>query len=282
MALVSGKEILDLARSGGYGVGAFNVHNIDMIHAVAAVAVAEKAPVILQFTHGSLKFMGWEYASMVARRVAETSPVPMALHLDHGESFEVVMKALRYGFTSVMFDGSEQPYKVNVGVMKQVVEAAHAVGVSVEGEIGHVGGVEDDQGGEHAWLTEPADAERFAFDTGLDYLATAFGTAHGFYKEEPHLDIERLSEIGRRVPKPLVMHGGSGVPDDQVRAAVKAGVAKVNVATELKDAWARGLKAAMAKNPDEIDPRKLLVPALDAVKLIVQEKIRLVGANGRA
>lgn len=281
MSLVMGTAVLQAARKGGYAVGAFNVHTLEMIPAVVEVAEAERAPVILQFTHGSLKFMGWAYAAQVARQAAQSAAVPVCVHLDHGESYAVVMQALRHGFTSVMIDGSEQPYERNVALTQQVVAAAHAVGVSVEAEIGHVGGVEDDQGDEHAWLTEPADAARFAADTGVDYLATAFGTVHGFYKSTPRLDLDRLAEIGRNVGRPLVMHGGSGVPEDQMRAAIARGIAKVNVATELKDAWANSLRQTMAGNPNEIDPRKLLAPARAQVQAVVREKIRLFGANGR-
>lgn len=282
MPLVTGKEILDAARAGGYAVGAFNCHTLDMIGAVVEAASQERAPVILQFTEGSLKACGWEAAAAVARLAAAAAPVPVAIHLDHGASFAAVMKAIRHGFTSVMIDGSELPYDQNVALTRRVVEAAHAAGVTVEAEIGHVGGVEDGQGSLHGWLTEPEDAERFWRDTGCDYLATAFGTAHGFYKELPRLDLDRLAEIGRRVPAPLVMHGGSGVPADQVLAAIARGVAKINVATELKDAWARALRQVLAEHPGEMDPRKILAPARAAVQAVVREKIRLFGAAGRA
>ncbi|MFZ5826541.1 MAG: class II fructose-bisphosphate aldolase [Bacillota bacterium] len=282
MSLVTGRELLETARAGGYAVGAFNCHTLDMITAVVEVAAAERAPVILQFTEGSLKANGWETVAAVARDAALRAPVPVAIHLDHGPSFAAAMRAIGCGFTSVMIDGSERPYAENVAVTRQVVEAAHAAGVSVEAEIGHVGGVEDDQGSLHGWLTEPADAERFWRDGSMDYLATAFGTAHGFYRDEPKLDLERLAEIGRRVPLPLVMHGGSGVPDEQVRAAIAHGIAKVNVATELKDAWARALRAALTLNPDEIDPRKIMGPPRVAVQVVVREKIRLFGSSGQA
>lgn len=282
MPLATGREVLAAARAGGYAVGAFNVHTLDMIPAVVEVAAAERAPLILQFTLGSLKFMGWEYVAQVARAAAVAAPVPVVIHLDHGESFAVAVQALRHGFTSVMIDGSGLSYDRNLAVTRQVVEAARAAGVSVEAEIGHVGGAEDDMAGGHAWLTEPIDAGRFAADSGCDYLATAFGTAHGFYRAPPRLDLDRLAAIHTRVPLPLVMHGGSGVPDDQVRAAIARGIAKINVATELKDAWARALRDTLAATPDEIDPRRLLGPARAAVQAVTRAKIRLFGANGRA
>ena len=282
MPLVTGKEILDAARAGGYAVGAFNCHTLEMIATIVEVAGAERAPVILQFTEGSLNSNGWEYVSAVGRAAATAAPVPVALHLDHGASYELAVRAIRHGLTSVMFDGSERPYAENVALTRQVVAAAHAAGVSVEAEIGHVGGVEDGQGTEHGWLTDPVDAERFWREAGMDYLATAFGTAHGLYHQAPKLDITRLGEIGRRVPIPLVMHGGSGVPDDQVRAAVAQGIAKVNVSTELKEAWAAALRRFLAEHPGESDPRRVLAPGRAAVQAIVREKIRLFGSSGKA
>jgi fructose-bisphosphate aldolase, class II len=280
--LATGKQVLEAARAGGYAVGAFNCHTLDMVTAVVDVATAERAPVILQFTEGSVKTNGWEAVAAVARQAGVSAPVPVVIHLDHGASFPLVMKAIRHGFTSVMVDGSELPYAENVALTRQVVEAAHAAGVSVEAEIGHVGGVEDGQGTEHGWLTEPGDAEQFWRDAGMDYLATAFGTAHGFYKSEPNLDIDRLSLIARRVHIPLVMHGGSGVPHHQVLAAIAAGIAKLNVATELKDAWARALRQYLNEHPEELDPRRIMAPARAAVMEVVREKIRLFGSSGKA
>lgn len=281
MSLVTGKQLLDAARTSGYAVGAFNCHTLDMITAVVDVAASERSPVILQFTGGSVKSMGWEAMSAVARQAATAAPVPVAIHLDHGDSFALVVQAIRAGFTSVMIDGSEKPYAENVQLTRQVVEAAHAAGISVEAEIGHVGGVEDGQGSEHGWLTDPADAEQFWRDAKMDYLATAFGTAHGFYKEEPRLDFDRIGEIAHRVGIPLVMHGGSGVPDQQVKTAIARGVCKVNVATELKDAWARALRGFLADHPDELDPRRIMAPARAAVQDVVRTKIRLFGSNSK-
>lgn len=282
MSLATGKQILDAAREGGYGVGAFNCHTLDMIGAIVEAAVQERAPVILQFTEGSLKTNGWESVAAVARQAALTAPVPVAIHLDHGASYALAIQAIRHGFTSVMIDGSECPYAENVAVTRQVVEAAHAAGISVEAEIGHVGGAEDDQGRLDGWLTEPADAKRFWKDAGMDYLATSFGTAHGFYKEKARLDLDRLAETARLVPVPLVMHGGSGVPEDQVRAAIARGIAKINVATELKGAWTRALRETLARNPNELDPRKIMAPPRAAIQAVVREKMRLCGASGKA
>lgn len=282
MTLVTSKSIMEAARAGGYAVGAFNCHTLDMVGSIVDAAVAERAPVILQFSEGSLKFNGWEPAAAVARDAALRAPVPVAIHLDHGATYAAAIQAIRHGFTSVMFDGSEHPYPENVRLTRQVIDAARAAGVSVEAEIGHVGGVEDGQGKAHGWLTDPADAERFWRETGMDAIATAFGTAHGFYKETPRLDLDRLAEIGRRVDIPLVMHGGSGTPDDQVQAAIRLGIAKVNVATELKDAWARMLRETLAKEPDETDPRKILAPSKAAVRDLVRAKMRVFGCSNKA
>lgn len=282
--LVPGREILDAADKGGYAVGAFNVHTIEMLAPVLEVAEEKKSPVLLQFSYGSLTFIGAEAISVLVTHAARQAKVPVAIHLDHGDGFAQIMQGLRHGFTSVMIDASKLPLTENIALTRQVVEAAHAVGVSVEAEIGRVGGTE-----EHvtvneweASLSDPAEAEELVAKTGIDSLAPAFGTAHGFYKGEPKLDLERLAEVNRRVSVPLVMHGGSGVPDHMVREAIKRGVAKVNVATELKDAWARALRDVLAAKPNEIDPRKLLAPAREAVKAIVRTKIDMVGSAGRA
>ncbi|MGE5591481.1 MAG: class II fructose-1,6-bisphosphate aldolase [Bacillota bacterium] len=282
--LVPGREILDAADKGGYAVGAFNVHTIEMLAPVLEVAEEKKSPVLLQFSYGSLTFIGAEAISVLVTHAARQAKVPVVIHLDHGDGFAQIMQGLRHGFTSVMIDASKLPLTENIALTRQVVEAAHAVGVSVEAEIGRVGGTE-----EHvtvneweASLSDPAEAEELVAKTGIDSLAPAFGTAHGFYKGEPKLDLERLAEVNRRVSVPLVMHGGSGVPDHMVREAIKRGVAKVNVATELKDAWARALRDVLAAKPNEIDPRKLLAPAREAVKAIVRTKIDMVGSAGRA
>lgn len=286
MALYTGKELLAAAEAAGYAVGAFNCHALDMIPAVIATAEEERSPVMLQFTAGSIEFMGADVISAMVRHYAARTAVPVAYHLDHGAGFPQAMTGIRHGFTSVMIDGSSLPYEENVALTRRVVEAARAAGgVSVEAEIGRVGGTEDEMTVDelHATLTRPEDAARFVADTGVDYLATAFGTAHGFYRGEPKLDFDRLEAIRAAVPPEtfLVMHGGSGVPDHQVRRSIALGVRKVNVATELKDAWAGALRRVLAERPDEIDPRRLLLPARAAVKAVVRSKIRLCGSAGR-
>lgn len=282
--LATGKQILDAADRGGYAVGAFNVHTLEMLGPILDVAEELKSPVLLQFSYGAIKFIGTEPIAVLATHLARRSPVPVALHLDHGEGFEQAVIAIRNGFTSVMIDASKLPLPENIALTKRVVEMAHAAGVSVEAEIGRVGGTE-----EHVTVNEweaalalPEEAQRLAVESGIDYLAPAFGTAHGFYQGEPHLDMDRLATIDRLVSIPLVMHGGSGVPDEMVKQAIARGVRKINVATELKDAWARAVRDVYASHPDEIDPRKILAPARDAVKKIVRQKIQLFGSAGRA
>jgi len=282
--LVTTAALLQAAERGGYAVGAFNIHSLEMLPPVLGAAEALSAPVILQFTEGSLRFIGPEALGACVTHMARISPVPVAIHLDHGSRFDLVVQAIRHGFTSVMIDASTLPYEQNVALTRRVVSVAHAAGVSVEAEIGHVPGQEEP--GSDAYtgdglLTPPALAEQFFRDTEVDALAVAFGTAHGFYRGEPRLDLERLAEIHRRVPVPLVMHGGSGVPDAQIRRAVAQGIRKVNVATELKHAWACCLRTTLAAEPEELDPRHLLKPAREAVAAVVEEKIRLLGSAGR-
>ncbi len=281
--LVTGREILEAADRGGYGVGAFNIHTLEMLGPVLEVAEELKSPILLQFTYGSIQFIGAEAIGVLGGHLARRSPVPVAIHLDHGAGFEQSVTAIRSGFTSVMIDASRLPLEENIAATRRVVELAHTAGVSVEAEIGRVGGTEDHVTVNEweASLTLPEEAERFAAETGVDYLAVAFGTAHGFYKGEPRLDLDRLAEVDRRVSVPLVMHGGSGVPHTLVRQAIERGVRKVNVATELKDAWARAVREILAVQPEEIDPRKLLAPAREAVKHVVRQKIQVVGSAGR-
>jgi fructose-bisphosphate aldolase class II len=282
MPLVTGGALLQQAQVGRYAVGAFNCHTLDMIPAVVAAATEVSAPVILQFTMGSIQAAGWAEVGALARTVAQGAPVPVAIHLDHGPSYAAALQAIRYGFTSVMIDGSALPYAANVALTQKVVEAGQAAGVTVEAEIGHVGGVEDGQGSEHGWLTDPEDAARFWKECRMDYLATAFGTAHGLYKEKPKLDLDRVAAIAARVEIPLVMHGGSDTPDDQVVAVIARGICKVNVATELKEAWASALRESLAAMPHESDPRKILLAPRTAVQAIVRQKLQLFGAAGKA
>lgn len=282
--LVSGKQLFQDAKEGGYAVGAFNVNNMEILQAILEAAEEERSPVIVQASQGGIKYAGLAYIAGMAKIAAEQTTVPVALNIDHGTSFDQVVRCVRHGFSAVMFDGSKLPFEENVAITRKVVEVAHPNGVSVEGELGKIGGTEDDivVSEREATFTDPDEAVEFAQRTGVDILAVAIGTAHGVYKGEPKLDFARLGEIGRRLAIPVVLHGASGVPDAAIRQAIPLGVAKINIDTELRQAFAEGVKDVVVNKPDEIDPRKLLGPAKERMKDTVKAKMRLFGCSGRA
>lgn len=283
MPLVTVKELLDKAEKGGYAVGAFNCNNMEIVQAIVAAAEAEESPVIIQASQGAIKYAGLEYIVALIDISARNTKVPVAMHLDHGTSFEQVVKCIRYGFTSVMIDGSKYPLEENIALTKKVVEIAKAVGVSTEAELGKIGGTEDDISvlDRDAMFTDPDEVKYFVEKTNVDSLAVAIGTAHGQYKFEPQLDFERLAKIRKLVDIPIVLHGSSGVPDKDIVQAVSLGVRKVNIDTNIREAFVKGVREAL-KNPKEIDPRKVLGPARDEMTAIVREKIRLFGSSGKA
>lgn len=284
MSIATLKEILAPAKASGYAVGAFNVHSLEVIPSVVAVAVQERSPIILQFTEGTMKFCGYDNIRVLAGELARTAPVPVALHFDHGASYELAAMAIQAGFSSVMIDASKQPFADNVAATRKVVELAHACGVSVEAELGRVAGKEENitATDAEATYTDVDEAVRFVAQTGVDALAVAVGTVHGFYKWEPKLAHDLLAKLQAAVPVPLVLHGGSGVPDGEIRNSIARGIHKINVATEAKDAWARALRASLAAQPDEYDPRPILTPVRHAVQEVVRQKIRLFGSAGKA
>ncbi|MDD2400967.1 MAG: class II fructose-1,6-bisphosphate aldolase [Clostridia bacterium] len=284
MSLVTGKELLDEAKKGGYAVGAFNCNNMEIIQAIVAAAEAEKSPAIIQASQGAIKYAGLDYIVGLVSTAAKNAHVPICLHLDHGTDFEQVIRCIAKGFTSVMFDGSKLPMEENIAITKQIVRIASAAGVSTEAEIGKIGGTEDDVSVDErdAMLTDPEEVKYFVDNTGVDSLAVAIGTAHGRYKFEPKLDFERLDKIQKLVDVPIVMHGSSGVPGDDIKRAIALGVRKVNIDTNIREAFVKGVKSVIAKSPQEIDPRKILGPAREAMIEIVREKIRIFGSNGRA
>jgi len=277
------KEVLVAADAGGYAVGAFNANNLEIVQAIVEAAEIERAPVILQASQGALKYAGVAYIAAMVRVAAEAATIPVVLHLDHGTSFAQTMICLRHGFTSVMFDGSKYSLEENIAATRQVVGVAHAMGASVEGELGKIGGTEDDVSVDErdALLTDPLEARRFVAETGVDALAVAIGTAHGPYSGEPRLDFARLEAIDRQTDVPLVLHGASGVPDDSIRKAIAQGVRKINIDTDLRQAFTHGVRQAMLAAPGEYDPRKLLGPAKEAMRAVVREKIRLFGCCGK-
>ncbi len=282
--LVTGKEILTHADKEGYAVGAFNVVNMEMTQAVIAAAEEEKAPVMIQTTEGALKYAGIEYLSAMISLAAKKASVPVALHLDHGTSFETAMKCIRNGWTSVMIDGSHFPFEENVAVTKQVVDAAHACGVSVEAELGRLGGIEDNisVSEKDAMFTDPKEAHEFVERTGVDSLAIAIGTAHGKYKGVPKLDLERLEVIKKDLNMPIVLHGASGVAYEDITKAIARGVNKINIDTDLRVAYTDKVREILSNDPDVFDLRKIIGPARENVKAAVIEKLRLFGASQKA
>ncbi|RXZ82700.1 ketose-bisphosphate aldolase [Paenibacillaceae bacterium] len=284
MSLTSSTPFLQHARANNYCVGAFNVHTLEMLQAVVEAAAETESPLILQSTVGTVKHLGPEYIAAAAQTAAKLHNIPIALHLDHCTDFALIVRCIRAGYTSVMIDASQSPFEENVQQTLKVVEVANAAGVNVEAELGKVGGVEDDivVGEEDASLADPEECRLFVEQTGVHTLAPAIGTAHGIYKGDPNIDFERIGQIAAKVSVPLVLHGGSGIPDEQVRRCIDLGMSKMNVATELRIAFSNAIKAVFNANPDENDPRKYMIPAKDALRKLAIEKMTLCGSIGRA
>ena len=282
--LVTSKELLLDAQKRGYAVGAFNVENMEMVMAVLAAAEETGSPVIMQTTPGTLKYAGLDFYYANIRTAAERTKIPVVCHLDHGNSFELACAAFRAGYTSIMIDGSKKPFEDNIALTKSVTDVCHAGNVPVEGELGKVGGKEDDLDngeGENPY-TDPDQAKEFVARTQVDSLAVGVGTSHGVYKGVPKVNVDVLSAIREAVPIPLVLHGTSGVPDEQVRDCVSRGICKVNYATDLRIALTAGVKKAIGEQPEAFDPKKYLAEGRKAVQSRVQELIRLLGSSGKA
>jgi fructose-bisphosphate aldolase class II len=284
MPLVSMNEFLPKAKANKFAVGQFNMNNLEFAQAITEAAMELNSPFIFGVSEGALKYMGIEFTVAIAEAAAKKSGLPIALHLDHGSSFEVAMKCIRAGFSSVMFDGSHHSYEDNVRLTKEVVKAAHAMGVSVEGELGTIGGVEDDISvdEENANLAKPEEAIRFYEETGVDCLAIAVGTAHGMYSGEPNIRYDIIEKVASAIPVPVVLHGGSGVPDEMIRKSIQAGVGKINVNTENQVACTQTIREVLAQDPKVYDPRKYLTPARKAMIEVVKSKILLFGSNNQA
>ena len=281
--LVTAKEMLQKAREGKYAIGAFNVENMEMVMAVLAAAEAKNSPVIMQTTPGTIKYAGVDYYYANVAAAAKRSSVPVVMHLDHGDSFQRAMAAYRAGYTSIMIDGSKLPFEENIDLTKRVVDACHPGGVYVEGELGKVGGKEDDlEGDDDNPYTDPEEAKIFVEKTGVDYLAIGVGTAHGVYKGIPKVNTDLIATIHDMVDVPLVLHGTSGVPDEQVITAVKNGICKVNYATDLRIAFTRGAKEFMAEHPEAFDPKKYSKQGMAEVQKYVEQKIEVCGSVGKA
>ena len=282
--LVTTKEMLLDAQKNHYGVGAFNVENLEFVMAVLAAAEETKSPVIMQTTPGTIKSAGLDYFYGLVKAAAERATVPVALHLDHGDGYDRCMQALRTGYTSVMIDGSHVGFEENIALTKSVADAGKAMGVPVEAELGKVGGKEDDGPaveGENPY-TDPEEAKEFVARTGCTSLAIGVGTAHGVYTETPHIQQDVVKAIREAVDVPLVLHGTSGVPDEQVAEAVKNGICKVNYATELRQAYTKGYQAYMAENPTCFDPKKPGKAGMAEITKIVKIRMENLGSVGRA
>ena len=282
--LVTTKEMLLDAQKNHYAVGAFNIENLEFVMAVLAAAEETHSPVIMQTTPGTVKTAGLDYFYGMVKAAAERASVPVALHLDHGDGFDRCMQALRVGYTSVMIDGSHESFEDNIALTASVARVGAAMGVPVEAELGKVGGKEDDGPaveGENPY-TDPEEAREFVERTGCTSLAIGVGTAHGVYTETPHIEQEVVKAIRAAVDVPLVLHGTSGVPDEQVAEAVKNGICKVNYATELRQAYTKGFMAYMAENPSCFDPKKPAKQGMAEITEIVKIRMQNLGSVGRA
>lgn len=282
MPLVTSKEMLNNAQKGHYAVGAFNAENMEMVKAIIGAAEELQAPVMIQTTPSTIKYGTVEtFYAMVAAEAKKAS-VPVCLHLDHGNSFELAVQAMNAGYTSVMIDGSHEDFEGNVAVSKKVADVANALQIPVEAELGKVGGKEDDLEAEADTNTDPQEAKEFVERTGVTSLAVAIGTAHGFYVGTPVLDKERVSEIREFVSIPLVLHGASGLSDEDVKECVSRGICKVNFATELRVAYTDACKKLLEEKPETYDPKKLGVVAMAAVKELVKGRMKVCGCDGKA
>ena len=281
--LVTLKEALNDARARKFALPAFNCTEDVMVRTILETAEMLKAPVILMCLDMHLKGNGWKYLADLIRMVADYHKIPIVLHLDHAYDPGLIKAAVDNGFTSVMIDGSKLPFDENVAVTKSIVDVAHPRGVSVEGELGHVGGMDlQDVECAESVLTKPDEVEKFVEQTDVDALAISIGTAHGVYRSLPNLNIERLKQLNAVSTVPLVLHGGSGTPDEQIRAAVAGGICKLNVFADLRLAMFRGLRKSAEQTREDPLPQQLFGPVREQLAAIVTEKIKLLGADNRA
>ncbi len=284
MCLVSMKEMLIKAREGHYAVGQFNINNLEWTEAILDEVQALNAPVILGVSEGAAKYMGgWLVVSAMVKAYIKSKniTVPVALHVDHGSSFEVVKAAIDAGFSSVMIDASHFPFEENIEITKKVVEYAHARGVSVEAELGRVGGQEDHVVAETMYA-DPEECRILVEKTGIDCLAPALGSVHGPYHGEPKLGFDEMAYINDLLKMPLVLHGGSGIPDEQLRKAIDRGTAKINVNTESQQAWTAIVREVLEKDKNVYDPRKIIGPGKEGIKNVVRAKCEVFGCINKA
>lgn len=277
------KEILLKAQKEGYAVPAFNCHNLETIQVMVETASKLKSPIIIAGTPGTFDYAGRDYIQAIVETAAEKYNIPIVLHLDHHTDIDSIKKSLELGTKSIMIDASHYPYEENIKIVKEVTELAHTYGATVEAELGILGGQEDDLivDEKDSKYTNPKQAVDFVKRTGIDSLAVAIGTAHGLYKEEPKLDFDRLKEIRAVVDIPLVLHGASGVPEEQVIKAISLGITKVNIATELKIPFSNALRNYLVEHPEANDPRKYMENAKKAMGEVVKEKILMCMSENR-
>lgn len=311
MPLVSTTEMFEKAYKGGYAIGAFNVNNMEIVQGITEAAKEENAPIILQVSAGARKYAKHAYLVKLVEAALEDTDLPIALHLDHGADFEICKSCIDGGFTSVMIDGSHHSFKDNIELTKRVVDYAHQRGVTVEGELGQLAGIEDDVNvsAENASYTQPEQVEEFVKSTGVDSLAIAIGTSHGAFKfkpgQNPKLRFDILEDIEKRLPNfPIVLHGASsvipkyvdiinknggnladaiGIPEDMLRQAAKLAVCKINIDSDLRLALTAGIREYITAHPDHFDPRQYLTPARAYIKELVKHKlVNVLGCNGKA
>jgi fructose-bisphosphate aldolase class II len=288
MSFVTTKEMLKKAQKGRYAVGAFNANNMEFIQAIIETAEEEKAPAILQASQGAIDYAGLDNIVAMVKVLAEKVTVPIALHLDHGTDYYQNIKCLRAGFTSLMFDGSKLPFEENVKITKKVVEMAHTCDIPVEAELGQIGKMGDsDEPGValekvKETMADPYEAAKFVELTKIDFLAAAVGTIHGCRTPFAKLDIPRIEKIRELTDVPLVLHGASGVNDEEVRKGISAGICKINIDTRIRMIFTKKIREIIKMNPQEIDPRKLLGPAREVAKEVIRERMRVFGCSGKA
>jgi len=283
MHIISTKAMLTKAQREGYAVPAFNIHNLETLQVVVETSAELRSPLIVAGTPGTFSYAGIGNIVAIAGDLAKTHNQPLAIHLDHHETFDDIAQKVQAGVRSAMIDGSHLPFADNVALVKRVTDYCHRYDVSVEAELGRLGGQEDDLvvDSKDTLYTHPQQAREFVALTGIDSLAVAIGTAHGLYTATPKLDFERLEEIRSHVDVPLVLHGASGLSTADIRRAIGLGICKVNVATELKIAFSDALKSYLAEHPEASDPRHYMIPAKTAMKEVVRKVIHDCGCEGK-
>ena len=283
--LTTGKTILDVANEHSFAVPAFNISDWAMFKGIVEISEETDAPLIVAIHPDEVRHIGPEMIRGIIER-AHRSSVPIAIHWDHGASYEEILHAIQYGFTSVMIDGSLKPFEENVAITRKVTESAHILGVSVEGELGTIGANDSyaESGAAEIIYTDPDDAVRFVEQTGVDTLAIAIGTFHGFFPAhlKPELKLDLLKEIKSRVQIPLVLHGGSNNPDDEIREAARTGINKINISTDIKVAYHDKMREVLGDDPKVREPNAIQPACVDAMKVVAAQKIELFGAAGKA